>query len=72
MNRLVVLDDLGTEKMTEWASEQLYRVLDGRYDRGLPTIITSNVQSDSLDPRILSRYAEGLVVCNGKDVRRTR
>lgn len=70
MNRLVVFDDLGTEKMTEWASEQLYRVLDGRYDRGLATIITTNVKAEALDGRILSRYAEGLVVCRGTDVRR--
>lgn len=70
LKRLVVLDDLGTEKRTEWASEQLYRVLDGRYDNGLPTIVTSNVLRKDLDERILSRYAEGLVVCTGKDIRR--
>lgn len=72
MNRLAVFDDLGTEKHTEWAGEQLYRVLDGRYDRGLPTIITTNVDEKVLDPRIVSRYAEGLVVCRGTDVRRRK
>ena len=72
MQRLVVLDDLGTEKHTEWAGEQLYRVLDGRYDRGLATIITTNVAEKDLDARIVSRYAEGLCVCRGTDVRRRK
>jgi DNA replication protein DnaC len=66
----VVFDDFGAEKATEWASEQLYRVLDGRYDRGLATIITTNASQSELDARLLSRYAEGLVVCRGSDVRR--
>lgn len=72
MSRLVVFDDLGTEKHTEWAGEQLYRVLDGRYDRGLATIITTNVGEKDIDPRILSRYAEGLVICAGTDIRRRK
>lgn len=67
---LLVLDDLGVENHTDWASEQLYRVLDSRYDNRLPTIVTSNVPPARLDPRIMSRYAEGLIVCKGRDVRR--
>lgn len=67
---LLVLDDLGVEKQTDWADEQLYKVLDSRYDNELPTIITSNQDVDRIDPRLKSRYASGLVVCNGKDLRR--
>jgi DNA replication protein DnaC len=66
----VVFDDLGAENQTDWAAEQLYRVLDARYDAHLPTIITSNAAQSRLDGRLLSRYAEGLVVCRGEDVRR--
>ena len=69
-NFLLVLDDLGVENPTDWAHEQLYRVLDSRSDSRLPTIITSNVPPGRLDPRIMSRYANGLVVCKGKDMRR--
>lgn len=69
---LLVLDDLGVENNTEWAHEQLYRVLDSRYDNELPTIITSNQDIRKLDQRLLSRYAEGLVVCRGTDVRRVK
>ncbi len=66
---LVVFDDLGAENQTEWASEQLYRILDSRYEEELPTIITSNMPFESIDPRIRSRYRSGLVVCDGKDLR---
>lgn len=69
---LLVLDDLGVEKQTDWADEQLYKVLDSRYDNELPTIITSNQVADRIDPRLKSRYASGLVVCIGKDLRRTK
>lgn len=67
---LLVLDDLGVENQTDWAHEQLYRILDARYENKLPTIITSNQVPDRLDARLLSRYSVGQVVCNGKDVRR--
>jgi DNA replication protein DnaC len=66
---LLVLDDLGTENRTDWASEQLYRVLDSRYDLKLPTILTTNQAPERIDPRIFSRYREGLAVCEGEDMR---
>lgn len=66
---LLVLDDLGAENATDWAAEQLYRVLDSRYDAKLPTVITSNVAPDKIDARIRSRFRAGLVVCKGRDVR---
>lgn len=69
---LLVLDDLGVEKKTEWVDEQMYRVLDARYENHLPTIITTNQPIKNLDPRLLSRYAEGMVACGGEDIRRRR
>lgn len=67
---LLVMDDLGVENPTDWAAEQLYRVIDSRYDNRLPTVITTNVSAERLDQRLLSRCASGLVVCKGKDLRR--
>lgn len=69
---LVVFDDLGVENSTDWANEQLYRVLDSRYEYELPTIITTNQARKNLDARLLSRYDEGLIVCDGADIRRQR
>ena len=66
---LMIFDDLGAENSTEWAAEQLFRVLDARYDSRAPTIITSNKPLEKLDPRIVSRYRAGLVVCAGEDRR---
>jgi DNA replication protein DnaC len=66
---LLVVDDLGAEKQTEWAAGTIYSILNARYQMQLPTIITTN-NPDALDDRILSRYAKGAVVCEGRDVRR--
>lgn len=68
--RLLILDDLGTENATDWAFEKLYRILDARYDRQLPTILTTNVDIERINDRIMSRFSEGLVVCKGVDIRR--
>lgn len=40
--KCLALDDVGAHKQTEWAEEFLYTVIDHRYRRRLPTIITSN------------------------------
>lgn len=40
--RLLVLDDLGAERPTEWAVERLCELVDYRTMRGKPTIVTSN------------------------------
>ena len=39
---LLVLDDLGAEKMTEWVGEQLFCIVNHRYNEQLPTVVTSN------------------------------
>jgi DNA replication protein DnaC len=66
---LLVLDDLGTEKATEWAQQTLYEILNYRYEWALPTILTGN-EPDKIDERIESRFSAGYVVCSGQDVRR--
>jgi DNA replication protein DnaC len=67
---LLVLDDLGAEKLTEWAAGTLYSILNARYQAQLPTIITSNVDA-AVDDRTLSRYASGVVAIEGgQDIRR--
>jgi DNA replication protein DnaC len=38
----LVLDDLGTESATPWATEKLFQLLDHRYVRQLPTVITTS------------------------------
>lgn len=38
---LLILDDFGTQQMTDWALEKLYQLISHRHDRLLPTVITS-------------------------------
>ena len=45
---LLILDDLGAEKTSEWVQETLGFVINTRYNGQRPTIITTNL-SDSLD-----------------------
>jgi len=76
---LLVLDDVGTERVTEWAAEQMYAVLNRRWLSELPTVITSNLPLDELathlGPRAWSRLTgdDSVVVrLTGPDRRRTR
>lgn len=45
---LLALDDLGAERMTEWAVEQVASIIDARSFAGLPTIVTSNLSVGEL------------------------
>jgi len=42
--KLLILDDFGSERTTDFAVEKLYNVIDGRYRSGKPLIITTNVE----------------------------
>jgi len=45
---LLVLDDLGSEKVTEWGAEQIQTIINYRYDEAKHTIITTNRPLDDL------------------------
>jgi len=58
---LLILDDLGAEKASEWVAETIFVLIDERYGNMRPTIITSNLSPDELverlGDRIFSRIA---------------
>ena len=45
---LLVIDDLGIERSTEYSKEQVYNVIDSRYRANLPMIITTNLSMDNI------------------------
>ena len=45
---LLILDDLGAERNTEFMQEQVFNIIDSRYRSGLPMIITSNLTMQEL------------------------
>lgn len=72
---LLVLDDIGAEKPTEWAVDRLYTVIDSRYRHMRPTIYTTNLSLDEMDLRIGGRIVDRVlgscqvVVCDAKSYR---
>lgn len=52
---LLVLDDLGKERPTEWAMEQLFSIINARYDRNKPMVITTNYGGADLVKRLTPR-----------------
>ena len=56
--QLLILDDLGAENPSPWASEKLYQLLNHRHSRQLPTVISTNVDLDSIEARIRSRMLD--------------
>ena len=46
--KLIVIDDLGIERDTSYAKEQVYSIIDNRYRAELPMIITTNLTMQKL------------------------
>ena len=55
---LLVLDDLGAQTSSPWATEKLYQVLNHRFNAQLPTVITMNMSLDRLDESLQSRLTD--------------
>ena len=78
---LLILDDLGMERSTEFAMEQMFSVVDGWYRTGKPLIVTTNLTLQELKnpPDLAHRriYSRLLEMCtplkiNGQNVRQLR
>jgi len=59
MNKgLLIIDDLGAEKPTDWAIEKLDLIIDNRWLNRLPLMVTTNALSEDLPPRISDRLCD--------------
>lgn len=75
---LLIIDDLGAERNTSYAMEQVFTVIDGRYRCRKPMIVTTNLKleemkapADLLHARIYDRILERCapILVNGKNFR---
>ncbi len=55
---ILILDDLGTENATPWATEKLYQLFNHRYTHRMPTVFTTNLELEQIDARIASRLQD--------------
>ena len=78
---LLILDDFGMERRTDYAREQVFHIIDSRYLARRPLIITTNLSLrelknpvDMMDQRLYDRVLEMCVpVCfDGESQRRSR
>ena len=74
---LLHIDDLGAEHQTEWVLEQLYSIVNARYEAEQAIVATTNLMPDELSerlgPRTVSRLVEicgDLIPLFGEDRRR--
>lgn len=58
---VVIFDDVGKEKVTEWVQVQYYRLINRRYIAMLPTLFSSNLDIKELSQEIGSTVASRMV-----------
>lgn len=50
--RLLFMDDMGTDKLTEWTVKTFHKIINHRYLQQMPTLIASNLTEDKFFERI--------------------
>lgn len=65
---LLVLDDMGAERGTEYAQDTLFRAVDAAYGAGVPMIVTTNCES--FEGRTWSRVLDRCQAVEVKGVKR--
>ena len=58
---MIIIDDLGTEKISSWALEKLYTIIQNRCENGLPIIITTRFDKEGLIERFSYSNDQDLV-----------
>jgi DNA replication protein DnaC len=71
---LLMLDDLGAGKSTDWTEDTLYRLIDHRWSNNRPTMFSTNLPpktlANTVGERIMSRLGDAIkVAITGEDRR---
>lgn len=76
---LLIIDDLGADRKSDFARDVIYALVESRYCSGLPVVVTANMTAQEIKypkdiemQRIISRLYKMTVPveCDGKDLRR--
>lgn len=60
---LLIIDDIGAEKPSDWVREQLLNIIDERYSNNRTTIYTSNFSIPQIEENLHGRIADRLNDC---------
>lgn len=72
---VIILDDIGAEKTSDWVIERLYIIINRKYEDMIPMIFTSNCTIEQLHQKIGGRIASRIagmstfIKMNGEDRR---
>lgn len=58
---LLILDDIGAEKISDWVAETFYIIVNERYNEKLPTIFTSNLNISELSGHVGDRITSRII-----------
>jgi DNA replication protein DnaC len=58
---LLHIDDVGAENRTDWALEQLYSIINTRYEEQRSIVLTTNLEPDELSEQIGARTVSRLI-----------
>jgi DNA replication protein DnaC len=64
---LLHIDDLGAEKRTDWVLEQLYAIVDRRYEEQRAMVVTTNMETPELKEQIGERTVSRLLQICGHE-----
>lgn len=58
---VIIIDDIGAEKHSDWVAETFYTLINQRYEKMRPMIFTSNYSLDEMADRIGDRVCSRIV-----------
>lgn len=61
--QVLILDDLGAERPTDWSNQTLYEIIDHRYRNRMPTMLSSNLAPNQLEEARVTSRVNDRVVC---------
>jgi len=56
--QVLILDDMGVQKGSDWVTEKLFEIIDKRYQYGMGLVVTTNEPFAKLDARLQSRFKD--------------